>query len=302
MVIEYYEGSSLVPLKVIETLVEDIYARVLEPRPFAKENVERFTESVRKRLEQGMNRGPRNYLSASILATACPRHLWYRVNKPELAETLLPSNYIKFFYGDALEALLLLLAREAGHKVEGEQDVLWLDGVQGSRDCVIDGVTVDCKSTSPIQFEKFKEGRLHESDPFGYMAQLDFYTHAAADDVLVVDKDHFAFLAIEKSLGKICLLKYEKSKEGPYELIDRAKSIVALPEPPACECEIVPKGKSGNMGLGIGPSYSSFKYLCRPDLRTFIYAGGAPEYLTKVVRKPKVTEVDKNGNVIFRDD
>lgn len=282
-------------MKTIDTLVQDIYARVLEKRPFDKENVERFSEAVAKRIELGMAREPRNYLSASILSTQCPRHLWYRINKPELAETLQPHNYIKFFYGDMLEALLLLLAREAGHKVEGEQDVLWLDGIQGSRDCVIDGVTVDCKSASPIQYQKFAEGRVHESDTFGYMVQLDFYTHAAASDPLVVDKDHFAFLAIEKSLGKVCLLKYEKSKEGPYDLIDACKKVVALPSPPACECEIVPKGKSGNMGLGVAPSYSSFKYLCRPDLRTFIYANG-PEFLTRVLRLPNVIEVDKDGN------
>ncbi len=286
-------------MPTIDTLVDDIYARVLEKRPFSKENVERFTERVHSRIEKGLSQEPRRYLSASILATPCPRHLWYRVNHPELAEELQPYNYIKFFYGDMLEALLLLLAREAGHKVEGEQDVLWLDGVQGSRDCVIDGVTVDCKSASPIQFTKFKEGRLHESDPFGYMVQLDFYTHAGASDPLVVDKDHFAFLAIEKSLGKVCLLKYEKSKEGPYDLIDYAKKIVALPEPPSCECEIVPKGKSGNMGLGVAPSYSSFKYLCNPDLRTFLYANG-PEFLTKVVKLPNVLEVDKDGNAVNR--
>lgn len=288
-------------MKTIDTLIDDIYARVLEKRPFDKENVERFSENVRKRIELGMAREPRKYLSASILATQCPRHLWYRVNMPELAEDLQPHNYIKFFYGDMLEALLLLLAREAGHKVEGEQDVLWLDGVQGSRDCVIDGVVCDCKSASPIQFQKFVDKTIHESDPFGYMAQLDFYTHASLDDNLVTDKDHFAFFAIEKSLGKIALLKYEKSKEGPYDLIDRAKRIVALPEPPACECEIVPKGKSGNMGLGVAPSYSSFKYLCRPDLRTFLYANG-PEFLTKIVRKPNVIEVDKDGNVVNRTD
>lgn len=283
----------------INTLVDDIYRRVQDRTPFSKENVEKFSNNLNKRLEVSFAKEPKKELTASSLGTPCMRHLWYKVNHPELAEPMPPFAYIKFFYGDVIEELLLLLAREAGHKVEGEQQRLQWEGVNGTRDAVIDGRIVDCKSASSIQFEKFDKHTLHESDAFGYLDQLDFYAHAAiaADDPLVTDRKNVSFLVMDKTLGHVCLTTYPVTKDGPIEKLRTASASVTLPEPPPCTCEIVPKGKSGNMGLGVNPSYSAYKRLCRPDLREFRYANG-PEYLTKVVKVPKVPEV-VNGKLIY---
>ena len=91
----------------------------------------------------------------------------------------------------------------AGHKVEGAQDALTIDGLKGHRDCVIDGVTVDIKSASAYNFDKFKFSTLRTDDTYGYISQLSSYVYAAKDDPLVTDKVNGAFLVINKSTGEL---------------------------------------------------------------------------------------------------
>src|SRR5690606_25725922 len=110
-------------------------------------------------------------------------------NTPEDGEPLRPEAYLKFLYGDILEDLLLFLAEAAGHTVVGRQDEQEIAGIKGHRDCVIDGTVVDAKSASSYSFKKFKEGRLREDDPFGYVDQLQSYIHSGQNDPLVTDKE-----------------------------------------------------------------------------------------------------------------
>ena len=81
------------------------------------------------------------------------------------------------------------------------------------------------------------------------------------------------------------------------EKIQKYKDIVALPNPPKCECKLEPEGVSGNMKLDVKASYSPYRYSCFPNLRTFLYSRG-PVYLAHVVKEPNVTEVDKHGTII----
>ncbi len=74
------------------------------------------------------------------------------------------------------------------------------------------------------------------------------------------------------------------------EKVASAKAIVARATAPACECGTVPDGKSGNIKLDVKASYSPQKYLCKPNLRTFIYSDG-PRFLTHVERLPDVPEI-----------
>lgn len=228
----------------------------------------------------------------------CPRALWYSIHHPELAEPLPPYALIKYNYGHFIEAMAIAYAKAAGHEVVGEQDAIILDGVEGHRDCVIDGCIVDVKSTSSIGFKKFKTGTLVEDDPFGYLDQLDGYVVGCADDPRVTCKDRGYLLAIDKQLGHICLYEHKVRPDAIRERIRNNKAIVSLREPPACTCKTVPDGKSGNIRLGLTASYSAYKYCCFPSLRTFLYSGG-PVYLSKVERKPDVMEVDKNGKVVY---
>ena len=233
------------------------------------------------------------------MGARCPRALWYSIRQPDMAEPLPPWADIKYSFGHILEALVITLAKAAGHEVIGEQDELRLDDIVGHRDCVIDGYTVDVKSASTISFSKFKSGQF--TDTFGYLDQLDGYVLAARDDPLVKVKDKGYILAIDKQLGHICLYPHEVThgrELGLRERIAYYKSIVSSQDPPACTCKTIAQGASGNIQLDVKAGYSPYKYCCFPHLRTFLYASG-PVYLTKVVRKPDVTEVDKHGKIVY---
>lgn len=218
------------------------------------------------------------------------RQLWYEVNMPEKAEQMHPNSYLKFLYGDVIEALLMFLAKQAGHKVEGEQAELEIEGVKGHRDAVVDGVTTDFKSASPFSFKKFERGLQPEEDAFGYISQINNYIEAGKDDPTVVDKTRGAFLAMNKVTGDLALDIHQKSNAPVPEIIKYKKEMVAKEEPPERCFEPEPMGKSGNMKLGINCSYCSFKKECWPELRTFLYSTG-PVFLTKVVDEPRVPEV-----------
>lgn len=201
---------------------------------------------------------------------------------------------MKFLYGDVLEDLLILLAIEAGHTVTDLQKEVSVDGVRGRIDCIIDGVLVDVKSASTRSFEKFKDGSLVDNDLFGYIGQLAGYSLGAGG----LDG---AFLAVDKTLGHITLLRIGKEELEQYnvrERIAKARHTLASDIPPREYCYTpVPEGKSGNLKLPVGCSYCSFKHSCYPDLRTFIYSYG-PVYLTEVVKEPRVPEVFNQNQII----
>ena len=237
---------------------------------------------------------PRAYLSMSSLGTPCDRKLWYKINQPETAIPLRANALLKFNFGDMIEELALSIAQQAGHTVEGQQDRVEAHGIEGSRDCVIDGMTVDVKSASPYSFKKFQEGNLREQDPFGYISQLSSYVYAAKDDPLVTNKTHGAFLVIDKVNGHICLDMYDFTEEmkTKEEEITRIKEMVKTKTPPERGFEDVPQSKtSPNMKLGMECSYCEFKKACWPGLKMFAYSHG-PTYLTKIKKPLQVKEVE----------
>lgn len=192
--------------------------------------------------------------------------------------------------GDLLEELLLFLAAEAGHDVQGQQDEVEINGVKGHRDAVIDGRIVDCKSASTYSFKKFASNGLRGDDPFGYLDQLGGYLFAAKDDPLVTEHDVASFLVVDKTLGNIVLDTYPSNGVDYSSKVEDLKEMVADEEPPGRHFSPVPEGKSGNEKLCTTCSYCNFKKECWPELRTFIYSTG-PTYLTKVVKEPKVFEL-----------
>lgn len=235
---------------------------------------------------------PRSYLSMSGLGTPCSRKLWYKINQTELAIPLRANTLLKFNFGDMIEELALCIAQQAGHEVVGQQDRMEAHGIKGSRDCVINGMTVDVKSASPYSFQKFKNGDLREQDPFGYISQLSSYVYAAKDDPLVTDKTRGAFLVIDKVNGHICLDMYDfteelKTKEAEIKAI---KEMVKQKIPPERSFKDIPQSKtSPNMKLGMECSYCEFKRACWPGLKLFAYSNG-PMYLTKVKKPLRVEE------------
>ncbi len=285
--------------KCIQELIPDIYNMVGKEEGWFNEPIaEGFSRELGLKLIQNLK--PKDTvpsLRLSQMGPRCPRALWASIHCPGTSEVLPPWVRIKFSYGHILEALVIAMAKGAGHDVVGEQDELVVDGVIGHRDCIIDGCIVDVKSASSYSFQKFKDGTISEADPFGYLDQLDGYLVGSQHDPLVTVKDRGYLLAIDKTLGHMCLYEHRLNEKRIRNRIREYKGIVGLPTPPACTCRSIPDGKSGNLKLDIAASYNVYKHFCNPSLRTFLYADG-PRYLTKVVRKPDVVEINKDGKIV----
>ncbi len=280
--------------KKLDTIVEDIY-RVVEGKGGWDATVTEFFSSSLSSIAEArfsQEQIPRDYLSLSGIGSPCDRRLWYKINQTESSEPLTAEALGTFFYGDLLEALVLSLAKAAGHSVEGMQDKVEVFGIPGSRDAVIDGVTVDVKSASKYGFEKFRKHNLREDDPFGYISQLSSYVYAGKDDPLVKNKTEGAFLVVQKDRFKLCLDRYDFTEEiaKKEEEIERVKKLVAgsIPEdriPP------VPQSKtSENTVLSTTCGYCDFRKVCWPEARTFLYSTG-PVFMVDVVSEPRVTEL-----------
>jgi len=286
-------------LKSIHTLIPDIYTLVgTKSNWFTPEISLDLSQNIARRLSKQFNEEHSTCLRLSKMGPTCPKALWYSIHHPELAEPLPPWATIKYSYGHILEALVIALAKATGHTVLGEQDELVVDGIRGHRDCVIDGCLCDIKSSTTRSFIKFKDRSIKSSDTFGYLDQLDGYLVGSAEDPLVLDKEHGYLIAIDKQLGHMCLYEHHLREDSIRSRIRTYKQIVGGNEIPSCTCGVLPEGKSGNIKLDVKASYNSFKHVCFPRLRTFLYASG-PVYLTHVERMPDVQEISQGRNSSF---
>ncbi len=285
--------------KQIETLVADIYG-LFDQNSKWTPDPERVRTFGIKLAEHIANRSSelRGNPTLRLSNLGVPdRKLWFTINRPDLSEALPPEARIKFLFGDILEELLLFLAEEAGHTVSGQQDTVQVNGVVGHRDALVDGRVVDVKSASSFSFRKFESNGLRGNDPFGYLDQLGSYLAASPD---ATEQDVASFLVIDKTLGKITLDTYPKNDTDYDRLVDHKRSVLKLSEPPAEKCyPDEEEGRSGNRKLSVGCSYCPFKNDCWSGLRTFIYSSG-PVFLTKVTREPKVTEVNRQGDIVHK--
>lgn len=281
--------------KSIETLIPDIHEVLMKGVPeITDEEIGKFShafgEMIRSRLTtRTEEKKPDLYISN--IGSPCTRKLWFEINEPDTREALTPDTKFKFLYGDVIELLTLFLAELAGHKVEGQQDAQDLYGVRGRRDVVLDGVVVDVKSASSFSYKKFKDHTLEQDDAFGYIPQLQGYLEVAQNDPIVLEKDRAAFLAIDKTLGHICLDFHDRKDWDWKGIVEYKREVVSASEPPERSFDPVPDGKSGNMKLGTFCSYCSVKDACYGGtVREFLYSTG-PRYLTTVVKTPDVYEV-----------
>jgi len=284
--------------KTIESLIPDIHALFNQDEDHIvnEENLEVMAESIKAAVRDGLRRYERKgSLRFSALGKQ-PRQIWYDEHLDASdAEKLTPDTLLKFQYGHLLEALLLFLAKEAGHDVSCEQEEVEVDGVKGHLDAVIDGHVIDVKSASSYGFKKFEAGELTpENDAFGYIRQLSGYA--------TVKNLPAAFLAIDKVSGQLALSplsSYAIKGHPPVPRIEMLKQVIAKNEPPKRCYDPEPDGKSGNMKLSTPCSYCKWKWKCHPDLRGFAYSNG-PRYLTRIVREPDVYEFtdkkDDDGN------
>lgn len=291
----------------IYTLITDIEYLLTQRGWVTSEIAHDLGAQVSRRLSDRFQ--PTAYKAGSLrlsrVGPQCPHALWCSVHKPELAQKAEGWAENKFAYGDLVEAQTIAFAKAAGHLVTGEQDEVFVDGIPGHRDCIIDGCVVDVKSCNSRSFADFKARNVEKLDDWGYLSQLDAYLVGSLNDPLVTVKDRGFLLAVDKVLGHMYLYEHVLREHHICERIRECKEIVAEAQPPACRCEVLLDGQSGNVRLGVKASYNSFKYACFPNLRCFLYSDG-PRYLTKVVRQPYdpkmkryITEVDKNGKTVY---
>lgn len=287
-------------MKSIKTLPQDIHnlfaTGVKEEDKVFDDFGREMAELMKRRLSPDEVAKENSSLRMSNFGTPCTRKLWYTVNKSELAEPIPPKTKFKFLYGDIIEALTLFLAKLSGHKVEGEQEQVKVNGVVGHRDAVIDGVLVDVKSANSRGMQKFRYHKLETDDDFGYLDQLGLYLEASQSDPLVAVKKEAAFVAVDKEMGDIVVDIYKKPDKNYEEEVEDKKAMLANPEPPKRRYMPEVDGSSGNMKLPFQCSYCQFKHTCWQDsnggkgLRGFFYSNG-PRWLTKVVREPNVDEI-----------
>jgi len=218
-----------------------------------------------------------------------PRQLWYEKRDPQGRGGIDGATQIKFLYGHLLEEIVLMLVRMAGHTVTDEQKEVVVNGITGHMDCKINGEVVDVKTASRFAFNKFRDGRLAQDDPFGYLGQLAGYEKAEGTD-------KGGFLVLNKESGELCMyLPDDLDKPNIDTRIDELLPALELDIPPALCYDPIPDGKKGNMKLAKGCSWCKYKYKCHSDsndgagLRTFKYSNGLA-YLTEVVAEPKVEE------------
>jgi hypothetical protein len=279
--------------KTIDTLIKDIYALFDEKTNIEidPELLKTFGESLAAKVGEKLQaRSASTTLRMSNLGSPCERQLYYKVNDRAGEEPLTPNTYIKFLFGDILEELLLFLAAAAGHTVEGRQDNLSIGGIEGHRDAIIDGATVDVKSASTYSFRKFVDGTVVNDDPFGYIKQLGAYMEAGKDDPRITQKNVGYFFAVDKQHGHLTLCPINKPKVDFEKLVEQKKASMASTTPPSRTYSDEPEGAKGNRKLGVNCSYCSFKTKCWPGLRAFGYSTG-PKFLTVVKELPKVTEL-----------
>lgn len=275
-------------MKTIDTLVPDIQALLVEGVNFTDEEEKELGHRIASALKDSFTPRPSQPgLRMSKFGTPCDRKLWYG-DHPDMGGTVEPlsaSARLKFGYGHVLEAVIICLARKAGHLVEREQDTVEYCGVPGHIDALIDGELVDVKSANSRGMDKFKYHKLESDDPFGYLDQQNLYYRA-----LGLKTGRFHFLAIDKELGHICLDTYKVDDKRDMEAEVKAKQEMLKSQQPPRRMPTVPLGKAGNEELGLACRYCEFKRTCWPGLRVFAYSG-APKFLTKVVKQPDVMEI-----------
>ena len=281
----------------LNTLVPDIYSHLEKlsdgtPLPLTEEEIDKTLVGMREALVSWATPRERdtNFTVRMSNVGKPSRQLWYEKRDPQGRGGIDGATQIKFLYGHLLEEVVLMLVRMAGHKVTDEQKEVTVEGIVGHMDCKINGEVVDVKTASRFAFNKFKEGRLAQDDPFGYLGQLAGYEAAEGTD-------NGGFLVLNKESGELCMyVPDDLDKPNIKASISKLLPALELGTPPELCYTPIPDGKKGNMKLAKGCNWCKYKYECYKDsndgegLRTFKYSNGLT-HLTEVVVEPKVEEL-----------
>lgn len=294
-------------MKTIDTLEQDVH-ELFNPankHDVNEENLQIFVEHCVAALKEALESPEHQNKLLRLSATGKGlRKLWYEKEtfeeNPEVGEFRKSDGelQLRFLTGHIVEALLLFLAREAGHSVEHEQEEVEIEGVLGHIDAVIDGHLCDVKTASHFGFNKFNdESLLHGNDPYRYMAQISAYNTALATKGVELKEPSY-FWAYNKSNSNMKVLPVHEYEDA-REMITKQKAVlkddVPIPQERCYPDE--PVGKAGNMRLSKECNYCPFKHECvaqykrdGAEIRDFQYSNEVV-HMTKVVREPSVEEI-----------
>jgi len=280
----------------LNSVVPDIYNLLEklsggEPLPITDQVLDDVTGKIRDVLKSWAHPKKRdsNFTVRMSNVGKPSRQLWFESKDNNRNLSIDGPTQIKFLYGHLLEEIVLMLVRAAGYNVTDEQKEVVIEGVTGHMDCKIEGEVIDIKSASKFAFNKFKNNRLVEDDPFGYLGQLSGYEEAEGTN-------NGGFLVINKESGELCL--HTPDLEDKVDVKSKINSLLpalSLDTPPERCYDPIPDGKKGNMKLPKGCSWCKYKYKCHQDandgqgLRTFKYSNGLT-YFTSISSEPKVEE------------
>lgn len=260
--------------KTIDTLVADIYNLVNTGKKKPDQEAlfalgSTVMDAVKRQLWMATSDMP-GRLRMSNIGKPCSRSLWYDVNGDDKVESLSPETRLKFMIGDIVEALVVYLAKEAGHSVTDQQAEIEMEGIKGHIDCVIDDELVDIKSASSFAMKKFKNGTLPNDDPFGYISQISGYGNA-------LGKKRGTFLAFDKSSGELATYTHSQLENTEIK-IKEVKAAVTLPDPPDRCFETVKDRQTSRQKLGVNCSYCSHKHTCWAGELDLKFRSGRPVF------------------------
>ena len=260
--------------KTIDTLVADIYNLVNTGKKKPDQEAlfalgSTVMDAVKRQLWMATSDMP-GRLRMSNIGKPCSRSLWYDINGDDKVESLSPETRLKFMIGDIVEALVVYLAKEAGHSVTDQQAEIEMEGIKGHIDCVIDDELVDIKSASSFAMKKFKNGTLPDDDPFGYISQISGYGNA-------LGKKRGTFLAFDKSSGELATYTHSQLENTEIK-IKEVKAAVALPDPPDRCFETVKDRQTSRQKLGVNCSYCSHKHTCWAGELDLKFRSGRPVF------------------------
>jgi hypothetical protein len=283
--------------KNIKDLPKDIYSLFEKPVKVKEEHLDAFLRDIKEGILKQMEGDRERPFTLRMSNVGWhPRRLYYDAKSGGKGEILHGSHYVKFIFGDMIEALLIFLARTAGHTVTDEQKEVELEGIKGHIDGKFDGVLTDAKSASPYGFTKFTGGPIREAD--GGFNRV--YLHQLGGYMEAMEEDQAAFVAVNKVSGHIAVnLMDEMDFPLVSDQIKKVKVVLDNDElPPRCFSD-VPDGKSGNTKLCSECVYCPHKHECWSDanegrgLRMFRYSNEI-RYLTNVEKTPKVVEISSD--------
>ena len=283
-------------MKKLENVVPDIYSHLEDlsrgtPLPISEEEIDRVVANMKESIMGWASPSKRNKnFTVRMSNIGKPdRQLWFEKRDTDTASDIDGATQIKFLYGHLLEEVVLMLVRMAGHEVTDEQKEVSVDGITGHMDSKINGEVVDVKTASRFAFNKFREGRLAQDDPFGYLGQLAGYEKAEGTS-------NGGFLVLNKESGELCMhIPEDLDKPNIESKIGKLIPALDIDTPPELCYPPIEDGKKGNMKLPKGCSWCKYKHQCHSDandgqgLRVFKYSKGLT-YFTKVVVEPKVEE------------